>query len=207
MTMSEYDLAIVRRYGELEGYFYPAACRSTTPIFSKRTFESQLAHPTDPDGVTYRTKFQHDRDKILYSLAFRRLRLKSQMFPEHLSGHVRTRLDHSLEVAQIARHMARQLRLNEDLADAIGLGHDLGHAPFAHSGERAIHRFLTTLNNAEDGLRLASGHGLIYDPAVKHSGFRHNWQSLRVVDKLERAYPDHDGLNLTWATRPKPSVV
>jgi dGTPase len=122
------------------------------------------------------------------------LRLKTQIFPEHTGDHLRTRLDHSLEVAQIARHFARQLRLNEDLVDAIALAHDIGHTPFGHSGERALHRYLI--------LREAS---IIKQSAGKiqpnFDGFKHNWHGLRVVDLLEKAYPDHDGLNLTRAVR------
>ncbi|NLS95921.1 MAG: dNTP triphosphohydrolase [Planctomycetaceae bacterium] len=123
---------------------------------------------------------------MLYSRSFRRLRLKTQIYPEHTADHLRTRLDHTLEVAQIARHLARQLRLNEDLADAISLAHDVGHTPFGHSGERALHTFLGHWNET---------HNLGLD------GFKHNWQGLRVVDKLEKSYPEHDGLNLTRAVR------
>jgi dGTPase len=170
---------------EMERHYRACACRSTTPVFSTRK-QKDSGSTQDKEGNYYRTFYQHDRDKILYSRSFRRLRLKTQIFPEHTSDHLRTRLDHTLEVAQIARHLARQLFLNEDLVDAIALGHDIGHAPFAHSGERALHRFLKA---AEERLE------------KDIDGFRHNWQGLRVVDKLEKAYHDAEGLNLTKAVR------
>ncbi len=124
---------------------------------------------------TTRSPFQRDRDRILHSTAFRRLTYKTQVFLFHEGDHFRTRLTHSLEVAQIARTVARQLRLDEDLAEAIALAHDLGHPPFGHAGERAL-------------------------DAVMHEfgGFDHNAQSLRVVTVLERKYAQFDGLNLTW---------
>jgi dGTPase len=122
-----------------------------------------------------RSAFQRDRDRIIHSNAFRRLKHKTQVFVYHEGDHFRTRLTHSLEVAQIARSIARPLGLDEDLAEAIALAHDLGHPPFGHAGERALDRAL-----AEFG------------------GFDHNAQSLRVVTRLERRYPDFDGLNLTW---------
>ena len=120
-----------------------------------------------------RTEYQRDRDRILHCKSFRRLKQKTQVFLSPEGDHYRTRLTHTLEVDQIARTIARALRLNEDLADAIALGHDLGHTPFGHAGERA-------LNNLCPG------------------GFRHYQQSLRVVDKLEKNF---EGLNLTWEVR------
>ncbi len=167
---------------DVENHFRPCACRSSTPYFSTRykdlcgVSSSELAH------VNNRTIFQHDRDKVLYSHAFRRLRLKTQIYPEHAGDHLRTRLDHTLEVSQIARHLARSLELNEDLVDAIALAHDIGHAPFAHSGERALHSYLTASK-----------------PHL--NGFKHNWQGLRVVDSIEKAYPGDLGLNLSTAVR------
>ena len=128
----------------------------------------------EPDCPT-RSPFQRDRDRILHSTAFRRLIHKTQVFVFHEGDHYRTRLTHSLEVAQIARTMSRQLRLDEDLAEAVALAHDLGHPPFGHAGERALDR-------------LMAGSG----------GFDHNAQSLRVVMALERKYLKFDGLNLTW---------
>ena len=127
---------------------------------------------------TYRNEYQRDRDRIIHSAAFRRLEYKTQVFVNHEGDLFRTRLTHSLEVAQIARSVARELRLHEDLTEAIALAHDLGHTPFGHAGQ-------TALNNCMKGL----------------GGFEHNIQSLRVVDKLEQKYADFDGLNLTFETR------
>jgi len=124
-----------------------------------------------------RTPFQRDRDRIVHSKAFRRLRLKTQVFVDPEGDHFRTRLTHTLETTGIARGVARALRLNEDLVEAVGLGHDLGHPPFGHAGEQALDELLR-----ERGL----------------GGFRHNEHSLRVVERLER---DGRGLNLTWEVR------
>ncbi len=124
-----------------------------------------------------RTDFQRDRDRIIHSTAFRRLRGKTQVFLPDEGDHYRTRLTHTIEVAQIARALARALRLDEDLAEALALAHDLGHPPFGHAGERALDRAM-----------------------AEHGGFDHNAQSLRVVTKLEHRYPRFDGLNLTWET-------
>ena len=126
----------------------------------------------------YRTAFQRDRDRVLHSTAFRRLQYKTQVFIYHEGDHFRNRLTHTLEGAQIARTVARALGCNEDLVEAIALAHDLGHTPFGHSGERALHRL-----------------------AESHGGFEHNRQSLRIVDWLERRYPAYAGLNLTSETR------
>ena len=129
---------------------------------------------TEPECAT-RSPYQRDRDRILHSTAFRRLTYKTQVFLFHEGDHYRSRLTHSLEVAQIARTIARQLRLDEDLAEALALAHDLGHSPFGHAGERAL------------------------DTAMRPcGGFDHNAQSVRVVTSLERKYLAFDGLNLTW---------
>ena len=124
-----------------------------------------------------RTPFQRDRDRILHSTAFRRLKHKTQVFVYHEGDHYRTRLTHSLEVAQIARTIARTLGLNEDLAETLALAHDLGHPPFGHAGEEALDRAM-----------------------APYGGFDHNAQTLRVLTKLERRYASFDGLNLTWET-------
>jgi len=125
-----------------------------------------------------RSEFQRDRDRIIHSAAFRRLEYKTQVFVNHEGDLYRTRLTHSLEVAQIARSAARALGLNEDLTEAIALAHDLGHTPFGHAGQDALNACM-------------KGYG----------GFEHNFQSLRVVDKLEQRYAGFDGLNLTFETR------
>jgi dGTPase len=126
----------------------------------------------------YRTAFQRDRDRILHTTAFRRLEYKTQVFINYEGDYYRTRLTHTLEVAQIGRTVARALGANEDLVEAICLAHDLGHPPFGHSGEIALARLM-----------------------VNHGGFDHNRQSLRIVTELERRYPDFPGLNLTWEVR------
>lgn len=125
-----------------------------------------------------RTDFQRDRDRVIHSTAFRRLEYKTQVFVNHEGDYYRTRLTHSMEVAQIARTVARTLNLNEDLAETLALAHDLGHTPFGHSGQDALH-----------------------DMMKEHGGFEHNVQGLRVVELLENSYPNFRGLNLTWATR------
>lgn len=127
--------------------------------------------------AAYRTVFQKDRDRVLHTSAFRRLEYKTQVFVNHEGDHYRTRLTHTLEVAQVARTLARALGLNEDLAETIALAHDLGHPPFGHAGERIL-----------DGLM------------TEHGGFDHNKQSLRIVTTLEKRYPDFEGLNLAWET-------
>ncbi len=137
-------------------------------------------HP-EPDAPT-RTAFQRDRDRIVHSTAFRRLVYKTQVFLNHEGDLFRTRLTHSLEVAQLARSIARALRLNEDLVEAIALAHDLGHTPFGHAGQDALNQCMATHMD-------------------EWGGFEHNLQSLRVVDALEERYPHYDGLNLTFETR------
>ncbi len=125
-----------------------------------------------------RSEYQRDRDRIVHSTAFRRLEYKTQVFVNHEGDLFRTRLTHSIEVAQIARSIARALNLNEDLAEAVALSHDLGHTPFGHAGQDALN-----------------------DCMRDHGGFEHNLQSLRTVDLLEDRYGAFDGLNLTWETR------
>src|SRR5437899_7229765 len=130
----------------------------------------------EPPSPT-RNAFRPDCDRIIHATAFRRLAHKTQVFVFHEGDHFRTRLTHSLEVAQVARSLARALGLDEDLAEALALAHDLGHPPFGHAGERALDECL-------------AGWG----------GFDHNAQTLRVVTLIERRYPDFDGLNLSWET-------
>jgi dGTPase len=141
-------------------------------------------HAEKPSGAAneHRSEFQRDRDRIVHCTAFRRLVYKTQVFLNHEGDLFRTRMTHSLEVAQLSRSMARALGLDEDLVEAIALAHDLGHTPFGHAGQDALNAALR---------ELTPGHG----------GFEHNLQSLRVVDSLEERYPDFDGLNLTLATR------
>ena len=131
----------------------------------------------DEPETVQRTVFQRDRDRIVHSTAFRRLKHKTQVFVYHEGDHFRTRLTHSLEVAQVARALARTLALDEDLSEALALAHDLGHTPFGHAGESAL----------DECMR-------------RHGGFDHNAQSLRIVTRLERKYAQFDGLNLTWET-------
>lgn len=125
-----------------------------------------------------RLTYERDRDRIIHCAAFRRLEYKTQVFVNHEGDYYRTRLTHSLEVAQIARGIARNLRLNEDLVEALALAHDLGHTPFGHTGEDVLNRLMKN-----------------------YGGFEHNRQSLRIVETLEHRYPSFDGLNLSWETR------
>ena len=127
---------------------------------------------------SYRSEYQRDRDRIVHSTAFRRLEYKTQVFVNHEGDLFRTRLTHSIEVAQIARSIARELDLNEDLTEAISLAHDLGHTPFGHSGQDTLNACMK-----------------------EYGGFEHNLQSLRVVDVLEQRYADFPGINLSFETR------
>jgi dGTPase len=126
----------------------------------------------------FRMAFQRDRDRIIHSTAFRRLEYKTQVFVNHEGDYYRTRLTHTMEAAQVTRTLARALRLNEDLAEAVALAHDLGHTPFGHAGEHVLDRLMAA-----------------------HGGFDHNGQSLRIVDHLEERYPGFRGLNLSWEVR------
>ncbi len=137
----------------------------------------------------YRTAFQRDRDRIIHSRAFRRLKHKRQVFLISYGDHYRTRLTHTLEVSQLSRTIARCLGLNEDLTEAIALGHDLGHTPFGHIGEVVLHRIMSGQDDLDETLILGNA-----------GGFKHNYQSLRVVDVNEKKY-EFDGLNLTAAVR------
>ncbi|MHB0874673.1 MAG: deoxyguanosinetriphosphate triphosphohydrolase [Anaerolineae bacterium] len=126
----------------------------------------------------YRSAFQRDRDRLIHTTAFRRLEYKTQVFVSYEGDYYRTRLTHTIEVSQIARTIARALRANEDLTEAIATAHDIGHTPFGHSGEEVLHELMRD-----------------------HGGFDHNLQALRLVTELERRYPDFPGLNLTWEVR------
>ncbi len=148
---------------------------SRAPYASDPALSRGRLYP-EPSGGT-RSAFRRDCDRIIHSNAFRRLAYKTQVFVFHEGDHFRTRLTHTLEVTQIARSLARALSLDEDLAEGCALGHDLGHPPFGHAGERALDRCL-----------------------ADYGGFDHNAQTLRVVTALERRYPEFDGLNLSWET-------
>ena len=141
---------------------------ASDPARSRGRLHSTSDSPT-------RSEFQRDRDRIIHSTAFRRLQYKTQVFLHHEGQHFRTRLTHTLEVSQMARSIARALGLNEDLAEAVALAHDLGHTPFGHAGERVLH-----------------------EKMAPFGGFDHNMQAIRVVTRLENRYAAHDGLNLTW---------
>ena len=147
---------------------------NTLAPFAVKSGESQgRQHPEEEHQ--YRTRFQRDRDRIIHTSAFRRLEYKTQVFVYHEGDYYRTRLTHSLEVAQIARSICKSLQLNEDLAESVALSHDLGHPPFGHTGQDVLNRLMKD-----------------------HGGFEHNKQSLRILKLLEKRYPEFDGLNLTW---------
>ena len=151
----------------------------------KHLLAPYAAHSADSLGRKHpepehdmRTAFQRDRDRIIHTQAFRRLEYKTQVFVNHEGDHYRTRLTHTIEVSQIARSIARALGLNEELAEAVALAHDLGHPPFGHAGEKVLDELMKD-----------------------HGGFEHNLQALRIVEILEKRYPSFPGLNLTWETR------
>jgi dGTPase len=146
-------------------YLAPFAVKSGES-WGRATMEEE--HP-------YRTRFQRDRDRVIHTSAFRKLEYKTQVFVYHEGDYYRTRLTHSLEVAQITRSICKSLQLNEDLAEAIALAHDLGHPPFGHTGQDVLNKLMKD-----------------------HDGFEHNKQSLRIVTVLEKRYPEYEGLNLTW---------
>src|SRR3954466_14532247 len=151
--------------------------RATLAPFAQKSGESR-GRKYPEQSHAYRTEFQRDRARIIHSRAFRRLEYKTQVFLNGTGDHLRTRLTQSIEVASISRTIARALRLNEDLAEAIALAHDLGHSPFGHSGEEMLAECMR-----------------------EHGGFDHNKQSQRVVELLEAAYPAFSGLNLTFEVR------
>ncbi len=151
-----------------DSYLAPYACRS----------QNSRGRYYPEDEPEYRTAFQRDRDRVLHTTAFRRLKYKTQVFINYEGDYYRTRLTHTLEVAQIGRTIARALGANEDLVECICLAHDLGHSAFGHSGEATLGRMM-----------------------MDHGGFNHNKQSLRIVTSLERRYVEYPGLNLTWEVR------
>jgi dGTPase len=165
-TRSEFDLTSVRTV---------AGGRALAP-YAVDAFASKGRLIAEPSSPT-RTDFQRDRDRIIHSNAFKRLKHKTQVFVFHEGDHYRTRLTHTIEVGQIARALARALKVDEDLAEALALVHDFGHTPFGHAGERVLNEKLAAFG-----------------------GFDHNAQSLRVVTELERRYAEFDGLNLCWET-------
>src|SRR3984957_8855684 len=151
--------------------------RQILASYAQRSAETRgRVHAESPP--VWRTEYQRDRDRVIHTRAFRRLEYKTQVFLNGTGDHLRTRLTHSIEVGSISRTIARALSLNEDLAEAIALGHDLGHSPFGHSGEE-----------------------MLAECMQEHGGFDHNRQSLRVVELLENAYPNFPGLNLTFEVR------
>ncbi len=150
--------------------------RALAPYATRASRTRGRAHPEEESA--YRTPFQKDRDRVIHTTAFRRLEYKTQVFVNYEGDYYRTRLTHTLEVAQVARSLARALGLNEDLAETVALAHDLGHPPFGHAGERVLAELMTN-----------------------HGGFDHNAQSLRIVTHLEQRYPGFRGLNLTYEVR------
>ena len=151
--------------------------RDDLALFACNSNESRgRRYIEEPSGP--RLAFERDRDRIIHCAAFRRLEYKTQVFLNHEGDYYRTRLTHSLEVAQIGRAIARRLHLNEDLTEALALAHDLGHTPFGHTGEDVLNQLMS-----------------------QYGGFEHNYQSFRVVDELEERYPEFDGLNLSWEVR------
>ena len=150
--------------------------RELSPYAAKARESRGRVHP-EPEHA-YRTPYQRDRDRVVHSTAFRRLEYKTQVFLTHEGDFFRTRLTHTMEVAQIARTLARALNLNEDLTEAVALAHDLGHTPFGHSGEEALRELM-----------------------ADHGGFEHNRHGVRIIDYLEHPYPQFRGLNLTYEVR------
>ncbi len=173
-----------RRKASVAGMARPKPKESLSAPSYPRSLAPYACHPSASRGrlepepeSSSRSCFQRDRDRLIHSTAFRRLTYKTQVFVYHEGDHYRTRLTHTIEVAQIARSIARALDLNEDLAEAVALAHDLGHTPFGHNGERAL------------------------DAAMQpFGGFDHNEQTFRILTRLERRYAGFDGLNLTWET-------
>jgi dGTPase len=177
---------LVRRRQELED-----AEEGRLSLVATRSSEATRRRPVEEDPSDIRLAFQRDRDRILHARAFRRLKHKTQVFVPHVGDHPRTRLTHTLEVGQLARTIARALGLNEDLAEAAAMGHDLGHTAFGHTGESVLDEILRGVN----------ADVTLPKPITSQAGrFKHNYQSLRVVDLFERRY-DQPGLNLSDQVR------
>ena len=157
--------------------YFESLERTTLETYATKSSQSKGRLVEEPHSPT-RTVFQRDRDRIIHTKAFRRLKRKTQVFVVTISDHYRSRLTHTIEVAQLSRHLARLLRLNEDLSEAIAFAHDLGHPPFGHAGEKELNKL-----------------------TVNQGGFEHNLQSLRIVDELEQKYPNFVGLNLSYEVR------
>ena len=177
--------AAARLRRSASGEYSPRMDRKAFEMLEEALLAPYAMHSRDSRGRehaesehSFRLAFQRDRDRIIHSTAFRRLEYKTQVFVNHEGDYYRTRLTHTMETAQITRTIARALRLNEDLAEAVALSHDLGHTPFGHAGERVLHQLM-----------------------ADHGGFEHNQQSLRIVDVLEERYPTFAGLNLSWEVR------
>lgn len=162
------------------------AARNDSKFLKRRLYQE----PDDPVGTIHRDPFQRDRDRILHSRAFRRMMHKTQIFNANKGDHYRNRLTHTLEVSQIARSIGKDLGLNDELVEAIALGHDVGHTPFGHVGERTLGIILN------EGIELRSG-----KVCAIQEDFRHNFQSLRVLDTQESRCKDYMGINLTFVTR------
>lgn len=169
-----------------EVYLSEFAAKSSSPVITKRYINEKIE-----DTIEYRLAYQRDRDRIVHSRAFRRLMHKTQVFNANLGDHYRNRLTHTMEVNQIARSISKYLGLNDELTEAIALGHDLGHTPFGHIGERTLHLLIS--GNIKDN-----------DGEFNHNefgGFKHNYQSLQIVDNIEKRTNEYNGLNLTLAVR------
>jgi dGTPase len=166
------------------------AAKSSSELLNKRRNNEVDQRMIDDEEIEYRLPFQRDRDRIIHSRAFRRLMHKTQIFNANKGDHYRNRLTHTLEVSQIARSISKNLGLNEELTEAIALGHDLGHTPFGHIGERTLHLLIS--GKIEDELNLNKSN---------HGGFKHNFQSLQIIDNIEKRTHKYKGLNLTLAVR------
>lgn len=161
----------------------------TLASYATRSADAAHTRLSPEESHPYRTAFQRDRDRIVHSRAFRRLKHKRQVFLTNEGDHYRTRLTHTLEVSQLSRTIAKTLGLSEELVEAISLGHDLGHTPFGHIGEYVLHKILKGDDDLEGTIRRAD-----------YGGFKHNYQSLRIVDRIEKKYEEY-GLNLTLPVR------